>query len=458
MPQYPACLHILLLSESETASSLDRRALRDAGFANASVMTSGIDAARYLAGLYAGEQSAKPCVVICSRELEDMDGEQFCAIIRQHPLLQDLPILLLLPNDTEAEQLKALGCGASSLMGRPYSLGKLRMEILKLADAAKNAAKPAYAKNGIDTSAFDSALATYGILLRPTKQPEDFFRIGMKCLAEKQWNTAIGAFQTALQDADLKAKAEMGIAAAYKGKGDMAAFAAWLGRATETLVAARRWKLARSSFARLLEHDPQAKNPFLAEAHRLIRQKEYQQASEALVQCVNVIPKSRTGAKFASACMSADDPRAMFRALSSCLAREDPGNDYLNAEIRQNLEILTRERRDREKMREVERKWQISRQMAEKKNAASAQAPAKKESAVASLGDNDGSMDIEAGQDAIPADDKLENFDENHAPDEILPPLGGGENVSSSGKPPKLNDFLSVVKLTWDLARKSRKK
>ena len=50
-----------------------------------------------LAGLDEPLPSFQPDVVVCSQRLSDMDGEQFCAILRLHPMLLDMPVLLILP-------------------------------------------------------------------------------------------------------------------------------------------------------------------------------------------------------------------------------------------------------------------------------------------------------------------------------------------------------------------------
>lgn len=452
MPQLPIATPVLLLSESEQAASLDRRALRDAGFVNTHVMTSGIEAAKYLANLNEGGNGRPPELVVCSQKLEDMDGDQFCAIVRRHPRLIALPILLVLPNDSEAEQLLAQGCGASAIVGRPYSVDTLRARLEKLAAgyiAGENPGPEA------DTSEFDAALASYGILLRPSRQPEDYFRAGMKCLEEKRWNVAMAAFQNILAGGGMKAEAQLGIAAAYKGKGDMARFGVWLGNAAETLVKDGRWNLARATFARLLQRQPEAKNPFLTEAHRLIRLKEYEQAAETLAQGVSIIPKSRAAEKLAMVCMSAEDPQAMLKILAASLEREDKKNDYLNGEIRQSLELLCRARSDRLKMRAAERKWQLSRQMAEKKKSQSApmREEAEKPAAVKLVEE---SPDQQAQGEIIAGN--FAEADEGGTGNSaiILESLGHEDDNDASNKS-GLNDFLSVVRLTWKLARRSGK-
>ena len=112
-------LHILLLAESEPKAALDRRALREAGADRVECRTSGVEAARLLARIVPPLPDFFPQAVVCSQRLADMDGEQFCAMLRLHPLLLDLPVLLILPSDSEAEQLRTLYCGASACWPAP---------------------------------------------------------------------------------------------------------------------------------------------------------------------------------------------------------------------------------------------------------------------------------------------------------------------------------------------------
>lgn len=215
--------------------------MREVGVDRIEGQTSGVAAARMLAGLDEFPPSFKPDVVICSQRLSDMDGEQFCAILRLHPLLLDMPILLILPHDSEVEQLRTLGCGASALISRPYSFSQLKAHLDFLANSRSSLDDLEKAAHLADTRAFDEAVATYGILLKPIRQPEDYFRVGMQCLEQRKWNSAINAFQRAMRGALIQGKAELGMAAAWKGKGDMARYRHYLSLAAATFVRARQW-------------------------------------------------------------------------------------------------------------------------------------------------------------------------------------------------------------------------
>lgn len=453
MPQPEKPVSVILLCENESSANIDRRALRECGLTGVRAMTSGIEAARLLAGMDR-IPGLEPDIVICQSKLADMDGEQFCAIIRQHPRLLGLPVLLILPNDSEAAQLRTLGCGASALLGRPYSVAALRSQLAQMLKAVPGQRKLREAAQQADTSAFDDALATYGLLLKSERQPEDYFKAGMRSLEENNWNLAIAAFERSLRDAHIKAEAELGIAAAYKGKGDMPRFRAWLARASETFVAAKRWNRARAAYARLLQHDPSAKNPFLAQAHQLIRERQYDEAAIVLVQSLNLLPKIKASERYARVCLSADEPEEMFSALEESL-RQEGDHDFMASEIRESLTVMTRQREERQRQQAEERKWQLAQSLARRKQAEAAKAEEEKRKsrepapvrAAPPL-----ALDLEeplaAGID-IPTEGVapliLEPFGARHASD------------SGSGRKSGLNELFSVIKLTWNLARKSGK-
>lgn len=365
MTLQPKLPSILLLSESEPLAALDRRTLRDVGVARIQVMTSGIEAARILAGLAPNPTGLQPDVIVCAQKLEDMDGEQFCAILRLHPRLLAMPVLLILPNDSEVEQLKTLGCGASALLGRPYSVTDLKTTLAVLEVSQKRLSQLQKAARYTDTKAFDAALATYGMLLKPVRQPEDYFRVGMQCLQQQRWNNAINAFQRALRNAQIKGEAELGMAVAWKGKGDLARYRTYLAQAAATFVRARRWHRARAVYARVLQEDPGAKSPFLAEARQLMRQGRYDEAAEILAQGFEVTSKSQLCDKIAQACLASEEPERMLRELERSLGRTlGAQGDRLGGDIRVSLDELIRQQEARRREAAAERQWSVSRRMA----------------------------------------------------------------------------------------------
>lgn len=358
----PRQIHVLLLSESESMAALDRRALREVGADRIEGLTSGVAAARILAGLDEAPPSFQPDVVVCSQRLSDMEGEQFCAILRLHPMLLDMPVLLILPHDSEVEQLRTLGCGASALLARPYSIDQLKAHLDFLVATRPSLDDLDKAGQLTTTRAFDDALATYGILLKPIRQPEDYFRVGMQCLEQRKWNSAINAFQRAMRGALIQGKAELGMAAAWKGKGDMARYRHYLSQAAATFVRARQWNRARAVYGRMLQEDPNARSPFLSEALQQMRQGNYDQAAGILAQGYEITPRQQITERMAQICLAVDTSAEMLANMETCL-EQALGADAraLSEEIRTTLDGLAVEAETKKLEDAVERQWRAGR-------------------------------------------------------------------------------------------------
>lgn len=461
----------MLLSRSERLASVDKRTLREAGAVTRWSMTSGVEAARLLDGLVAGSRPETPDVIVCHQELEDMDGEQFCAMLRLHPRLVSQPVLLLLANDDEAQQMAALGCGASALLSRPYSVEALRRQLLSLTAYAAHERQLQKAAANTDASAFNEALASYALLLKPARQPEDYFNAALRCLEAGQWNTAIAAFQRALRAEHIKGEAELGIAAAYRGKGDRARYRAWLARAADTFARARRWHKARSAYMRLLQENPRARNPVIAAAQRLLRQGDVEGAAQALAAVYDISDGAILADKLAQTCLASatddsegDENAARIRAESDeLIARLENhlqgqlGDDALSlsSEIRRQLDVLARQREERIRQAVEDRRreaaaFQLWQQRQAARNKAEAQ-------------ESDGN--------AQPVPEAPSWPPQNEPPQPPPPCLEEIEPLAPLPQPgtdthddrcavsrhPLFSDILSVIRCTWQLSRRRRK-
>ncbi|MBQ9453708.1 MAG: histidine kinase [Desulfovibrio sp.] len=457
---------ILLLSESEAMGNLDKRALREAGAGHVENMTSGVAAARLLAGLKRDAHGFYPDLVVCTQRLADMSGEQFCAIVRLHPLLLDMPVLLILPHDNEVEQLKTLGCGASALLARPYSVVVLKQHLEILGAARPSLAELERAGRLADTKAFDEALATYGILLKPVRAPEDYFRVGMQCLQEGKWNNALNAFQKALRGALIRGKAELGMAVAWKGKGDMERYRIYLAKAAATFVRASQWSRARAVYGRLLQEDPDARSPFLAEAVQHMRQGNYEEAADILAQGYSVTPRKQIRDKLALVCLASTKPQEALHAMEEMLelALGADAGEVLGAEIRTKLDELARQM-EQKRQEEAAERQRLARQNAHRNEGGMAGQGQSQRQDSSHGPDHNKSGDRSA---CAPADGMAADSD-NHA----IAPLDVHHRPargSNNGRPsipdfevdPEeeeqfsggLSDLFSVMKYTWRMARK----
>ncbi|MDR2573018.1 MAG: response regulator [Desulfovibrio sp.] len=345
---------ILLLAADEQFAVLEKRALRDMGVAHFTFMTSGLTVARSLA---ASPPEVLPDVVICAQKLSDMDGDSFCALLRLHPRLKNLPTLLVLSSDSEVEHCKTLGFNASALLGRPYSTEDLRRLIFSLV-AAKAGWSAATLSD--DDGEFDKALAETAPP-RQERQPGDYYRVGRQSLEEGRWNDAIGAFRQARRDERLKAGAELGLAAAWKNKGDAARYGHSLAIAVDEFIRAGQWERARAVYARLQRENPSAKNPFLARALQALRQDRHEEAAKYLTEGFELTPEAHIRDKTAQICLAAEAPEDMLRKLELALAAVmGERGERLAASVNKEFQKLRHQQEDWRRAAEAERRRKVS--------------------------------------------------------------------------------------------------
>ncbi|MDR1658897.1 MAG: histidine kinase [Desulfovibrio sp.] len=440
MPIQPDMPAILLLGASEQLAVLEKRALRDMGVTQLAFMTSGPEAARFLAG---SPPEALPDVVVCSQKLLDMDGDNFCSLLRLHPRLKGLPTLLVLSSDSEVEHCKTLGFSASALLGRPYSAEDIKRVVLSL---AATRSRPDTAGPGGVVSAEDAAEEFAKALAatsahRQERRPEDYYRVGRQSLREGRWNDAIEAFRAALRDERLRGEAELGLAAAWKNKGDAAQCGRSLANAADDFVRARQWKRARAVYARLLLEHPSAKNPFLAWAQQALRQGRHADAAKYLAEGIDFTPETHIRDKMAQICLAAETPEAMLQGLESALAAAlDERGRRLAKGVRGEFRKLHSRREDWRREAEAARRHKVSLLM-EREDAAGRDAEP-----------NMPPRDTPAG---VPRRDAgLTDVQDEAGLDwrEVAAPLNAPGHADGAGDFAGSNDLISVIKYTWRLA------
>ena len=441
---------ILLLGATEQLAVLEKRALRDMGVTRLAFMASGSDAARLLAD---SPREAQPDVVVCAQTLRDMDGDIFCSLLRLHPRLKDLPTLLVLSSDSEVEHCKTLGFSASALLGRPYSAEDIKKVVLSLAAARSrpDAAAPGGTAPAEDAAEeFETALAAASAH-KQERRPEEYYRVGRQSLREGRWNDAIGAFRAALRDGSLKAEAELGLAAAWKNKGDIAQCRRFLAGAADDFVRAGQWERARAVYARLLREHPSAKNPFLARAQRALRQGRHADAAKCLAEGADLTPAACLCDKMAQICLAAEDPEAVLRSLESALtAVMNERGGRLAGGVREEFQKLHSRREGWRREAEAARRHNVSLRMERERRMEREDGDAADRGAESSLPPRNAGGDAGRRRNAGPADVQDEtglNWREVTAP---LDALGrSGESGDFTGG----NDLLSVIRYTWKLAR-----
>ena len=445
----PAFTTALLLAQSEEFAVIDRRALRDVGISQVRVLTSGVYAARFLAGREKSDSSPQPDIVLVHHQLADMSGADFVGLVRSHPRLVGLPVLHISSSDTPEEKLQALANGYSAVLTRPYSDKNMRAS---LAAAASFKAQGDGLRHGqalLNTSNFDKALEHFAALgaLCIQENPQQSFYDGLELLRKREWDSAIRALQRALKLLAIRGEAEFGLALAWKGKGDQHKYKSYLERAGNSFAQAAKWHRARVVYARLLRDEPGAQSPFLLEAERLLRAGEFEVAATALAEGHTLTAKGPIRERLArTLAYNSENPEDAALALRRSLERKAPHlAEELAGEVREELD---------EQLRRIQERKQDALTGSELNDGPAdddkSSGEARKGLFLLGL-----PLSEEEAAPGPPAGSKPTQTGSKSGPQiELL-----SENSLSSslfGDSPHLNEALTVAKLTWKLFRSGK--
>ncbi len=316
----------LLLAPREDLAAVDRRALRDAGFRTIRMMFSGVEAAGLLAATTntprTGNEHFVPDIVLCNEQIADMSGDEFVRLVRLHPGLLELPIVVTASADTEDVRRRALESGYSGLLVRPYPQTRL-LEELDQACRNRDATRLAIRgrERGSD-AAFREALAAREEAARAMARNSNHqFREGLVLLRRQQWDEGIALLQRSLEENPAHGDALLALGAAWRGKGNETKYRAMLREAVAVFVEQEAWEKARATGQRLIREHAASPNPLLEEAGRLLLRNDFENAAHALVLARDIAPCPDMYERLFRACTRCmDTPKAVLELPRALLA------------------------------------------------------------------------------------------------------------------------------------------
>jgi AraC-like DNA-binding protein len=86
-------------------------------------------------------ESTLPDVILCDSELRDRENRNLCVTLKNNPLTQAIPVLLLLTDDDDKTIFDGLNSGANGYISKPFNLNQLDLMIgnqLKSVSVLKN--------------------------------------------------------------------------------------------------------------------------------------------------------------------------------------------------------------------------------------------------------------------------------------------------------------------------------
>lgn len=320
----------LILTRRDACAAVDRTSLRAAGITHIRVLTSGRDAARWLITPPEMRMGAHvpslPDVIVCDERLADMSGLDFIRLIRRHRRLVWLPVVLVMSSPTEGDVTEAAGAGCSAVLTRPYTLATLVTHLRRAeATITPGAALRQAARNGVrllGDADFEKAIdALDAVVADADTQALEAYRHAMRSLLDKHWDRAIAGFNRALRHNALKGDAELGLSAAWRGKGDIVRSRAYLRAASETFARSAQWQRARETLCSLLREAPESGNALLDEAARLIRAGNFEAAAHALLTGRDLSPAISLHRHVARASQFTNDPQATVAGVCAAMTR-----------------------------------------------------------------------------------------------------------------------------------------
>ncbi len=422
----------LLLVQDETNAVIDRRALREAGIANIKIFTSGVMAARLLVDTQQDDDEAAPDVVLCHTNMADMSSEDFVALIRLHPALLFTPVIFIAGYNSDAEKAKVLGSGFSGLLTRPYSVSDLRQALFSVAQDEADLSILRAAKKNLNTGRFDRALAAYEPL-SARLNPEETFKVAMENLKAREWDRAIQAFNKTMKLSALKGESELGLATAWKGKGDLKLYKHYMERSGHTFAMAAKWQKARTVYAKLLVEEPTAKSPFIAATERLMREGRYDEAAEAFAAGYDMSPEAEARKCLAKSCLYADNREQAVSGLAAGLAKTSAA--HMAEDIKENVGDFIEAYENH-----LEAKREEAREVAYKAKMASPRT---------------GGIELnEEEEDDVYSEEEIQFIAEEEKKNPT--PLGNIQPGLLSGIP-IIGDAITVARMTWKLYNSSKK-
>ncbi len=116
----------ILVAQSDAHVSIERKALRNAGFKQVSIFTSGIDLAYHLSEVHL-QSLEREDLIFCQAEFQDMNCIEFIHLMRLHPLLAHQPFIAIAGNQEEALLFEKEGFTFSLL--RPLDMNSIQKAV-----------------------------------------------------------------------------------------------------------------------------------------------------------------------------------------------------------------------------------------------------------------------------------------------------------------------------------------
>ncbi len=280
---------IVIVTAIDAYAQEDRRFLVAMGQAEIVRFSSGAAAVDFAA-------HNEVALALVDSEVGDMPLAACIAALRTSRPGEMRPVVAISARREEDFVLGLISAGCCGLVVRPFDPQALERHVAQgLRMSAKGAALQAtvnQAQGLMAEGRFEDAIDVLSLTVGEDEDmAEVLFFEGCKFLMEKRWSDAIAAFNQALEQNQTFIKAYEGLAAAYKGKGDMERYQHYLQKAAEEYAKINKFNKVKEIFVEILRHDVNAPNPYNTLGIRLRQNKQYKEALQAYMRALELSPQ-----------------------------------------------------------------------------------------------------------------------------------------------------------------------
>ena len=347
----PRTMHVLILSERESAMSVDKAVLRRLGVSRLHHCVSGDQALLYIAGKAKGEDGVMPVTfVVCDERLSDMNSLAFLLRLRSCSGIENTPLLLMAGGKESALAKTVRAAGGCSLLARPYTQQEAEAAIVQahmpkfraapqtflLAGAAQyanNAVRQAGpARGALRAKPQNFAPATPGGKVAPVTA-DGFFQQGFAAMRAGNIHVAEQALRNAFALDPLHAEACLALSRLYASLEKDGESWEWLCRAGTACLRRHEPDKAREFFSRLPKSGGAA--VLAREASRMLHEKELRVAALTFLEAQGMEDRSPLHAMISRACMFTEAPEITLKKL--CAAFVQAGYETVAQKLQQRL-------------------------------------------------------------------------------------------------------------------------
>lgn len=325
--QEAAVADVLIVGNSESHARTDRKCLRTLLKNKPEMRTSGVEAALIAA--------ARPLqLVICDEHLDDMSALEFIRLLRLHPDLQQLPVLMVSVQNSREAVLDALAAGCSGYLLRPYSLAGFCRKVKAAIDGK---AQQKRQDEDISLDAFHAELERLSSKGVKVEDPvETAMQDAVSLLRNKGYRQARERFRAVLEVDPDHPTAHHGLGRCWLALGHLEQARESLRQAADNYLRQGKTGRATAVFEELRRRDPDAKDPLSSSVEGLLRNGDAASAAQLVlgVQKNSQLPEDFVQ-NVARACYFTSDPMGTAKKL--CDALEDLGGAAPAAAMRSKL-------------------------------------------------------------------------------------------------------------------------